>query len=156
MKKYILLLCTILWMGMIFWFSSQEADKSSNVSNSFLDKTVINVYRAFDSNLTKKDESNIQKIWFVPIRKIAHFSVYFVLGILVLLTLKEFNVKNNICYYAILICFLYSVSDEIHQLFVDGRSGEVLDVLLDTTGSVISIVLLWYSYLKNKVKFLNN
>ena len=141
---------------MIFLFSSQEADKSSRVSNSFLDKTVVKVYKVFDSSLTEKDENNIQEIWFVPIRKIAHFFVYFVLGILVLLTLKEYNVKKNICYYAILICFLYSVSDEIHQLFVDGRSGEFLDVLLDTFGSMISIVCLWYFYLKNKVNFLSN
>ena len=34
----------------------------------------------------------------------------------------------------IIIIILYSCSDEIHQLFIPGRSGEIRDVLIDTLG----------------------
>ena len=35
---------------------------------------------------------------------------------------------------------LYSISDEIHQIFVPGRSCELLDVFIDTCGSLIGII----------------
>ncbi len=44
---------------------------------------------------------------------------------------------------ALLICLIYGATDEFHQTFVDGRSGEVRDVLVDTLGALIAIVLIW-------------
>jgi len=155
MKKYILTVFTVLWMIMIFLFSNQEANASSNVSNSFIDNTVVKIYKVFDKDLSVEEENNIKEFLFVPIRKTAHFSVYFILGILVLFTLREYGVKDKVWYYAILICFLYAVSDEIHQLFVAGRSGEVLDVLLDTCGSSIAVFILKYILEKKKFKVIN-
>ena len=40
-----------------------------------------------------------------------------------------------------LICFLYSISDEIHQMFIDGRSSEKFDVLIDTIGSSFGVFI---------------
>lgn len=45
-----------------------------------------------------------------------------------------------------LICFIYAVTDEFHQGFVDGRTPKVLDVLIDTAGGIAGagiIVLFW-------------
>ena len=39
------------------------------------------------------------------------------------------------------LAFLYACSDEIHQLFVNGRSGEFTDVLLDTCGAGFGILV---------------
>ncbi len=39
------------------------------------------------------------------------------------------------------VCLLYAASDEIHQLFVPGRSGEVRDVMIDFSGAVLGIAL---------------
>jgi VanZ family protein len=61
-------------------------------------------------------------------------------------TLKEFKVKD-ILYYSLLICYLYALSDEFHQLFVIGRSGEFKDVIIDTLGSILAIIIF-----KNKMK----
>jgi len=36
----------------------------------------------------------------------------------------------------------YSISDEIHQLFVPGRSGQVTDVILDSCSSFIGMMLI--------------
>ena len=142
LKRIIFTIITISWMILIFNFSNQKATISTNVSNSFIDKTIIKVYKIIDDDLTVDKEENIRKNFFVPIRKIAHLTVYLILGILVFITLKEYNVKEDIIYYTILICFLYSISDEIHQLFILGRSGEFKDVLIDTLGSTIGVFII--------------
>ena len=50
--------------------------------------------------------------------------------------LREYMVINTkLVLLSLLICFLYACSDEIHQLFIVGRSGNAYDVLIDTIGS---------------------
>ena len=62
--------------------------------------------------------------------------------------LLRFYVKNNMIYiYALIIVFGYASTDEFHQLFVVGRSGQFKDVLIDTSGGTFGILLV---YLKNK------
>ena len=53
-------------------------------------------------------------------------------------TISEYNIKTKIL-VSITLCFLYALSDEIHQLFIIGRSKEFKDVLIDTAGSFIGI-----------------
>ena len=65
--------------------------------------------------------------------------------------------KNNkkLILYSMLICFLYACTDEFHQLFVYGRSAEIKDVLIDSFGSLTSILLCNFIYLKSKIKKVN-
>ena len=72
------------------------------------------------------------------IRKLAHFTEYFILGLLVYNMIYSYNKK---AYISIVICILYAISDEIHQIFVEGRSAEVLDVIIDTAGSSLGILI---------------
>ena len=53
------------------------------------------------------------------------------------------------------ICFLYACTDEFHQLFIAGRSAEIKDVLIDSFGSLTSILLCNFIYLKSKIKKVN-
>jgi VanZ family protein len=48
--------------------------------------------------------------------------------------------------YSFILCFLYACSDEIHQLYVPGRSGNIKDVFVDSIG--ISLVLVVYYFKK--------
>ena len=139
-KKIILILITILWMTSIFMFSNQKSEKSTEKSHSVVTHTIVKIYKIFNSDASEETIQNIIDTWDVPIRKTAHFIEYFILGVLVFLTLREFGNKN--IYYAILICFLYACSDEVHQIFVPGRDGNFVDVMLDTIGSTTSILLL--------------
>lgn len=79
----------------------------------------------------------------VPIRKAAHFSEYALLAVLWVIPLgcmTKTNKKRMIV--ALLLCIMYAVSDEIHQLFVPGRDGNIKDVLIDTAGAGFGI-LVW-------------
>lgn len=138
MKRFVLTILTISWMSLIFIFSNQKAVVSLNTSDSFIDKTVVKIYRLFDGDVNK--EKDIKELFSRPVRKLAHFTVYFILGLLVLYTLKSYDVKDFVL-YTILICFLYAASDEVHQLFIVGRSGEALDICLDTLASTLSVLL---------------
>ncbi len=141
-KRIILWILVILWMGIIFTFSSFNSNESSKQSKGIINFFIENIVEIFDKDLTEVEKTNIVNTLHTPVRKLAHFSIYLVLGVLVSLLLKTYNLSTkNIILMSILICFLYASSDEIHQLFISGRSGEFKDILLDTFGSSVGIAI---------------
>lgn len=127
----------VLWMTLIFFFSHQPATKSSELSTGITEKIAEVIIRAVPES--KVNQVNLNFI----IRKGAHFGVYMVLGILVANGLIGCNrSKVSTILLSLLICVLYAISDEVHQLFIPGRSGEVRDVLLDSGGALVGIVLM--------------
>lgn len=133
----------VLWMALIFSFSNQKDVDSSKVSDGFIDRTVVKIYKIFNGNITKEKENEIIEKYTYPIRKLAHYTLYFILGILSFLVVKDYSINKKLIIYSLLICFLYACSDEFHQLFVIGRSARVLDVLIDTFGSFCSISIFY-------------
>lgn len=133
----------VLWMVLIFAFSNQKDVESSNVSDGFIDRTVVKIYKIFNENITKEKENEIIEKYTYPIRKLAHYTLYFILGILSFLVVKDYSINKKLIIYSLLICFLYACSDEFHQLFIIGRSARVLDVLIDTFGSSCSISIFY-------------
>ena len=130
-KKIFKITLVLLWMTLIFSFSNQVADDSSKLSDGLIKNTIGKVFK-----IEEKEE--LDK-FITPVRKSAHFCIYLILGLLVLNCFDIVNTKTII--YSIIICLLYSISDEIHQMFIDGRSGEVRDIIIDTIGSTIGIYL---------------
>lgn len=128
----------ILWMIVIFMFSNQKAVESSKLSDGLILRSVRIIEKI---NHKQYSDEEILKRFIYPVRKLAHVTIYFILGFLVYLYIKDLKIDNKII-ISILICVLYATSDEIHQLFILGRSGEVKDVLIDTLGSVLGILFL--------------
>ena len=144
MKKLIKLIFVILWMLLIFNFSNQKAEESSKLSDGLIVK-VANIF--VDKKLSTDKKEIILEKYTTIVRKTAHFIIYLILGILVINLISEYNVKHLVL-ISLFICTLYSISDEFHQLFIDGRSGEVRDVLIDTIGSLFGIII--YKVIKHK------
>jgi len=129
-------------MGLIFSLSNQPASDSTELSDGFISNTIGNVYKVFNKNISSDELNDIKVKYTHPVRKMAHFTIYMILGILVTLLVREYNVSFYKCLFiSLLVCLLYSISDEVHQLFVSGRSGEIRDVLIDTSGSFIGIFI---------------
>ena len=113
-------------MILIFMFSHQTGSESSGLSSQIV--------------------LWIQTYLHIPIsefivRKAAHMSEYALLT----LTLIYGFYKNHypiqkIMIYSLIGTFLYACSDEFHQLFIPGRSGEFRDVMIDSTGGIMGIV----------------
>ena len=141
MKKIIYLILVLLWMGLIFYFSNMISYESDEKSDKVIDSTVIKIARFFKSNLTEEQEYKVYIYSIYPVRKAAHAFEYFVLFILVFLFINcyEIDFKKKLI-YSIVICVLYAISDEVHQLFVPGRDGNVMDVVVDSLGSFIGLL----------------
>lgn len=142
MIKFIKLTLIILCMTIIFCFSSDTASVSTEKSDGFIVKTCEFILRR---ELTQAEkEKYIDNLVFI-VRKGAHFTIYLILGFLIMSYFKEIYLVNKKgLLIAFVICFLYACSDEIHQLFVAGRSGEFRDVLIDSMGSIIGIHIYYF------------
>lgn len=140
LKRVIYTILLIIWMLVIFLFSNQTASKSQSASDKVA-SDIVDVVEVVTKNDIKesKKESIIENTRFI-VRKTAHFTLYFILGIIVYLLLTSYNVKKPIL-YSILFCLLYACSDEIHQLFSSGRTAKVMDVCIDTFGSSVAIII---------------
>ncbi len=151
MKKIIYLILVIIWMGIIFYFSNMVSYKSDEKSDAVIDSTVIKIVKIFKKDLTKEQEYNIYRYSVYPVRKYAHVIEYFILYVLVFLYINcyEIDIKNKLL-YSLIVCVLYAISDEVHQLFVEGRTGKVVDILIDTLGSAIGLLISYIFYKKIK------
>ena len=132
--RYILIICIIVLCCKIFSFSSQNGTISKNTSSKF---TVI-LLKIFN---IENSEKTIQI--FDPVtRKLAHFSVYMLLGALTMLTCETFKWQRAYKFdFSIIFPFLFACSDELHQRLVPGRSGEFADVCLDTVGAMLGVLI---------------
>lgn len=140
----------MLWMGLIFYMSAQPATQSQQMSKGVVEVVVQTVERVAPSVAQQLDIRYLHHI----IRKNAHFIIYLVLGVLVInaLNVSGIDGRRGIV-LALSICILYAISDEVHQLFVPGRSGEVRDVIIDTAGSSVGIgIYLGLANVKEKVR----
>lgn len=139
-------------MALIFFLSSQTADISSNTSGGVIE-FVIRIFKSdFDSLSPFEQQELIAPFQFI-VRKGAHFTLYGILGIFsffTYITYTSLSLKTRFCYSA-LTCLLYAFSDEIHQTFIPGRSGELRDVLIDFCGSILGIAFL--TLITRKAKF---
>ena len=132
--KVISWLLVILWMALIFYLSHQPATESNSLSTGITERIVAIIER-----LTSDIYFNESKFNHI-IRKNAHFFAYLILGVLVSNALKNNGIKGSKRFLiALVICILYAISDEIHQLFIPGRAGQVRDVMIDSAGAVVGI-----------------
>ncbi len=132
MRKILPWAAVILWMALIFLFSAQVAEQSDQLSTGITEKIVKAVEKVFPGlGLITESMNHV-------LRKNAHFLVYLVLGALTVNALCSSGVRGfKGIAAALIVCVLYAVSDEIHQLFVPGRSGQLTDVLIDSAGAAV-------------------
>lgn len=131
LQKFLAWLALLVWMGIIFYFSHQSGDASMQLSDGILDS-----FKSLFQNFL--DYHTLSYI----VRKIAHFTEYFILGLLIYHLVKQYRVisKTEII-WMILFCVIYAMSDEFHQVFIGGRSPMIFDVIIDSLGSSLSILL---------------
>ena len=148
MKKIISFIVLILWMIVIFSFSSADANKSTGTSDKVITTMIEIKDKITDQETPISEKEIIVKNSSFYIRKIAHITEYLILGFLMFNLLKQYSVTN--IYYAIGLSILYSCTDEFHQLFISGRSGSIRDVLIDSIGILIGTYLYKLLFIKNK------
>ena len=132
----------ILCMVLIFAFSAQTAANSSKTSGELIRQSLSILPIGFDDMPAVRQKEIVESLQFI-VRKCAHFSVYALLGVLCIPPAHVLLRKWNYAAWAAWgTSALYAVTDEIHQYFVPGRSCELRDVLIDSSGAAVGILLL--------------
>lgn len=136
-------LLAIIWMCIIFSFSAQVKEESSGTSMAFSYRVVSSAGTFFGLRLDDEEIRRIANSIEGYVRKAAHMTEYAILSVLLYFWLERWQlaeVRKSII--AIVLAMIYAASDEIHQLFVRGRAGSVRDVIIDSAGAVIGVLVL--------------
>ena len=146
-SKYIIL--TIIWMGFIFCMSNQPANISKELSQNI--EKLLNSTPIIGNILS--DILNSANSQFI-VRKSAHIILFCFLSVLCFIVIYE--IKKNVKISTVVsfgITFIYACIDEIHQLFIPGRGSQIKDVLIDSIGAIIGLIVINLIFmLKNKSK----
>lgn len=146
LKKYLITAAAgvllFLLYGIIFAFSAQDAEESGSISRYVSEKCVevadVLSGRTWTEAFKEVLEAQIEH----PIRKLAHFSEYACMGILVYTLWRQWKRRGRGLYLLTVIwVFLSAAGDEMHQYFIPGRWASPADVLLDTCGGVFGVLI---------------
>lgn len=120
----------VLWMITIFCFSSQ--DGTASLATSQKAGGILRYFPLLSS-----------LFMIIPIRKMAHMFLYSMLSFLFFVLFHTKKGWNIFLEGAVSVgaAFLYACTDEFHQLFVEGRGASFLDVIIDTAGASLSVIL---------------
>lgn len=138
--RIISIIFVLAWMVTVFMLSHQVAEESSKTSSNFI--TVI--IKLFNKDIEQEQLETIMLKVETIVRKLAHFVLYTLGGMLItimFINFKEYITKTKIASF--LLGATYAITDEIHQLFIPGRSGEIRDVLIDSTGVLLGVFIIY-------------
>ena len=150
-KKITFWTATILWMWVIFAFSAQPAIQSDAVSLGIVEKIIsfirnIKYIPAF-SWVDTDSIADFVGVMNHYVRKAAHFTVFAILGVIVYNLFASYDIdRRKAVLFTALVCLVYAISDEIHQLFVPGRAGMVKDVMIDFSGSLTALGVIYHMF----------
>ena len=125
----------------IFQFSNENSTQSSQRSGQVIRK-IINIL-PFTKNLSEKTKTKIVEKAQPIVRKLAHFSIYTLVGILIMTFVSTYKLllwKKLLI--SIMVGLTYAISDELHQSFIPGRSAEIRDVIIDVSGVILGIIII--------------
>lgn len=139
-KKIIWLVIALFWMGLIFSFSSQRAEQSSEVSGGITYRMAEAIGGLSFFQWEEEQMMYYGELWEHPIRKGAHMTEYGILAVIFLANFAQYKRLNSKKYaMAFAATVAYATTDEFHQLFVEGRSGQFSDVCIDGMGGLLGL-----------------
>lgn len=140
MKKYIFIILTLMTMVMIFFFSMENSSESAYTSGGVTEFIIEHFFSGYHE-MSASEKKIIFHTTDYIIRKLAHFSVYTLLGFLLFSAIGKCRLLSFRSLIVTVTGFLYACSDEFHQYFVSGRSCQFTDVIIDTCGVIFGIVI---------------
>lgn len=160
-KNFIMYLPAVCLMIAIFWFSSQPGEESSAESSRIV-HSLLHVLEIVRGKAFSAEEAAFwaEKIH-TPVRKLAHMTEYAVLSWSLVFPavlqkgealyeqpadmrqkrVWRKTVWAQLVFHSMAVVLGYAATDEFHQLFVEGRSGKVTDVLIDGCGALCGILV---------------
>lgn len=148
--KYVSFLPALIIMIIIFSFSAKPA-VASNQTSSPIAEMLVSMWENVFGTITRNRVECLDTVNFL-VRKVAHVTEYMVLALSINLPLCLHKLRGKKLFFiSLAVSVMYAASDEFHQLFVEGRSGSIKDVGIDTIGIVIGCLLvLLFTHKKKK------
>jgi len=141
------LVASIVTAALIFWFSAQKGNESQALSDP-LTLRVARLLRPDLMQMAEAERINYLELLSTVIRKNAHFCEFALLGFNLMGTMRFHfpGLSDGHCRLrAMGVAVAYAAADELHQLFVSDRAARVLDVLIDSAGSLAGTFVLTLS-----------
>lgn len=145
-KKVVSVLAVIGWMCMIFHYSDQPGAESTKISDTVCYRIINTIDSWFSQGFTSAQKEAYAEAITYPVRKAAHMTEYAVLAVLILNVLHQFlrhMHRRSYYFLAQAGASLYAATDEFHQRFVPGRSGNLTDVGIDSVGAVVALLIVF-------------
>ena len=145
-RKIISIILLLFGMAFVFMFSAMDGDTSTKTSKSIVELSPEDInkdaYTEHEMKQKMREENKLTVLINKRIRKTAHFVEFCVLAIIVIFTLKSFNMRGHKAYlFALILVFIYACTDELHQLFISGRDARFLDVMIDSLGGILGCMI---------------
>lgn len=149
LKIFLILALAVGWMFCIYKLSGMNSSKSNGKSADILSiiiadaLDVTNDYGITDSHPSDAKIERASTLMNTPMRKVMHASVYLILAFFLMILL---NIISDHKYYwltlliALVLSVVFAITDEYHQTFVAGRTGQKMDVIIDSLGALIGLI----------------
>ena len=140
-KRILFIIMLLATLYLIFCFSAQDGEQSGNLSLK-VTNFIVNLFSKIKNMDAALRMHYIEKLHPI-IRKLAHFSIYCLVGFSVMGFWCTFDIKNKYkLLWSILIGVTYATSDEFHQSFIPGRGPSIRDVCIDSAGVLTGIFVM--------------
>lgn len=158
-----ILLAVALVLNLSFvWYNSSKVSKESDKTSKILAEDIAQKTVRDYNKLPKPAKKRHIDKWNVIVRSLGHFLEFVPLGFIYLLFLISLFVLKGKSFTIIILKYLAMViflsmltalGDEIHQLFVKGRTFQWQDILVDTIGSLCGCLIgfIPISFVKKKI-----
>lgn len=137
------LVVLVVWMLVISGFSGQNAEHSGNLSFAVSCVIVREYAQITGTEMTEEEIVEQARQIEHPVRKLAHMTEYGILALLIWINLMMYEGVRYRYLLAEVGTVIFAGTDEFHQTFVDGRAGRLTDVLIDSCGGVLALLVLW-------------
>ena len=140
---------TIIWCYAIFKLSAMNSESSNDSSTSLVEQGIMyilkitNEYEITNSHPNAENLTYAAELINAPLRKVVHASVYCILAILLIIAnviLFNHQYYFRVIFGVLTFCFIFAFFDEYHKTFVEGRTGQLFDVFIDTIGAIFGII----------------
>lgn len=138
--KYCSCIPAIIMMVIIFKFSAANGVESSGTSSGLLEGIISKIGEVLPIEMEIQQKAWLVEVLETPLRKCAHMTEYMCLALFVMLPFYVFGKRGRslICRSAV-VSIVYACTDELHQYFVPGRAGRIMDICIDSIGVWIGI-----------------
>ena len=136
---------TLLMMGLIFFFSTEQAEQS-DATSGIISRQILQVIQPDFNELPAEEQTQLYNQVQTVVRKVAHFTEFLLLGLFLRFCLESWfgAGHRHISLPAFSGGAAYAMLDEWHQTLVDGRAGQWRDVVIDSAGVLTGVLAAWW------------